>query len=51
MARIAEIVSCPVCRKTIVLPEGVRAGERISHCGRQFVLTYEFGAFAAEAPK
>ena len=41
-------VSCPVCEKVLVLPEGVRPGAKITHCRREFTLTYEFGSYALE---
>jgi hypothetical protein len=31
-----------------VLPEGARAGDRIACCGREYLLTFEYGAFALE---
>ena len=51
VAQIANTVSCPVCRKRIVLPEGVKARDRITCCGKEYVLTYEFGTFAGEEAK
>ncbi|MDR7586765.1 MAG: hypothetical protein QN158_14455 [Armatimonadota bacterium] len=50
MAAIAPHVSCPGCWRTIVLPEGAKAGDRVECCGRRYVLTFAYGAFALEAP-
>lgn len=47
-ATIAHRVSCPGCEETIVLPEGARAGTRVRCCGRDYRLTFEYGAFALE---
>ena len=41
-------VSCPVCDAVIILPEGIKAGDKISHCGREFTMTFEFGTYALE---
>lgn len=49
-AAIAPHVSCPGCWRTIVLPEGAKAGDRVECCGRRYVLTFAYGAFALEAP-
>ena len=48
-ATIAHRVSCPSCDQPIVLPEGSRRGDVIECCGRRWQLTFEYGAFAAEA--
>lgn len=45
---VAHKVSCPICEKEIILPEDAKAGDKMSCCGREFVLTYEFGAYALE---
>ena len=47
-ATLAYRVSCPDCDEVITLPEGARAGDTVSCCGRTYGLTFEFGAFAAE---
>lgn len=47
-ATIAHRVSCPGCEETIVLPEGARPGEHVTCCGRDYRLTFEYGAFALE---
>ena len=47
-ASLAYRVSCPECEKVITLPEHVKAGDGVSCCGRTYLLTFEFGAFAAE---
>lgn len=31
-------------------PEGAKAGDRVECCGRRYVLTFAYGAFALEAP-
>lgn len=38
--------SCPQCETLVRLPESVRAGETIAHCGTTFVVTYAYGAYA-----
>lgn len=45
---MAHAVSCPNCDRTIVLPEGARAGDLVECCGQCYRLTFEYGAFAAE---
>jgi formylmethanofuran dehydrogenase subunit E len=47
-ATIAHRVSCPSCGEVITLPEHVKAGDKVSCCGRTYRLTFEYGAFAAE---
>lgn len=49
IARVAHWVSCPACDRTRVLPESAAAGDTIECCGRRYRLTFEYGAFAAEA--
>lgn len=41
-------VSCPNCDQVIELPDDAKAGDTIDCCGKQFRLSYEWGAFAAE---
>jgi DNA-directed RNA polymerase subunit RPC12/RpoP len=48
VATLAHRVSCPKCRTQVTLPEGAEAGDVIECCGRQYRLTFEYGAFAAE---
>jgi len=48
-AMLAHRVSCPSCDEMLTLPEGVRAGDTVECCGRRYRLTFEYGAFAAEA--
>lgn len=47
-ATLAHRVSCPDCDEVLTLPENAAAGDTVSCCGRTYMLTYEFGAFAAE---
>jgi ribosomal protein S27AE len=47
-ATLAHRVSCPGCGRTIVLADAAKAGDRVECCGRQYVLTFEYGAFALE---
>jgi hypothetical protein len=47
-ATLAHRVSCPECGEPITLPEGARAGDAITCCGRRYRLSLAFGAFAAE---
>jgi hypothetical protein len=42
-------VSCPACNETLTLPESAKAGDAVECCGRRYRLTFEYGAFAAEA--
>ena len=49
-ATLAYRVSCPHCDDVVTLPEDVKAGDTIDCCGRQYRLTFEYGAFAAEEP-
>ncbi len=46
--RVAPTASCPHCDRVVVLPDRVRAGERLQSCGRQYRLTFEYGAWALE---
>jgi hypothetical protein len=48
-ATLAYRVSCPDCERTITLPEEVKAGDVIECCGQRYRLTFEYGAYAAEA--
>ena len=40
--------SCPACHAMLRLPDGVQAGATVHHCGRIFVVTYAYGAYAME---
>jgi uncharacterized paraquat-inducible protein A len=48
IARLAHRVSCPGCDALVTLPEEAKPGDVITCCGRDYALTFEFGAFAAE---
>jgi len=48
-ATLAYRVSCPDCDAVLTLPEDVNAGDLIECCGRRYRLTFEYGAYAAEA--
>ncbi len=48
-ATLAYRVSCPDCERTMRLPEDVKAGDVIECSGRRYRLTFEYGAYAAEA--
>ena len=48
-ATLAHRVSCPDCDAMLTLPEDVKAGDLIECCGRRYRLTFEYGAYAAEA--
>ncbi len=39
-------VSCPACERIMEVPEGTGPGDTLRCCGKEYVLTYEFGAFA-----
>jgi hypothetical protein len=47
-ATLAHRVSCPGCDELLTLPEDARAGDLVTCCGRDYRLTFEYGAFAAE---
>ncbi len=47
-AALAHRVSCPNCGKLLTLPEDAKPGDLINCCGRDYRLTFEYGAFAAE---
>lgn len=49
VATLAHRVSCPDCEGLLTLPEGAKAGDLIECCGRGYRLTFEYGAFAAQA--
>jgi Zn finger protein HypA/HybF involved in hydrogenase expression len=49
VATLAHRVSCPDCEGLLTLPDGTQAGDLIECCGRGYRLTFEYGAFAAEA--
>jgi DNA-directed RNA polymerase subunit RPC12/RpoP len=49
-AALAYLVSCPNCEEIVTLQEDAKAGDEIECCGRRYRLTFEYGAFAAEAP-
>jgi hypothetical protein len=49
VATLAHRVSCPECDELVTLPDDARAGNEIECCGRRYRLTFEYGAFAAEA--
>jgi hypothetical protein len=48
-ATLAHRVSCPACDEIITLPDGVKPGGTVRCCGQTYRLTFEYGAFAAEA--
>jgi hypothetical protein len=48
-ATLAYRVSFPDCDHVIALPDNAKAGDTVTCCGRTYTLTFEFGAFAAEA--
>ncbi len=41
-------VSCPSCDRVMEVPEGLGPGDSLKCCGKEFTLTYEFGAYALE---
>ncbi len=49
-ATLAHQVSCPSCDELVTLPEDARPGDLVTCCGRDYRLTFEYGAFAAEEP-
>ena len=46
---LAYRVSCPDCEQSTILPEDAQAEDTVQCCGRTYRLTFEYGAFAAEA--
>ena len=42
-------IAGPACDEIITLPEDVKPGDTVRCCGQTYRLTFEFGAFAAEA--
>ena len=48
-ATLAYRVSCPDCDAIVTLPEDAKRGDTVRCCGRAYRLTFEYGAFAAEA--
>ncbi len=49
IATIAHRVSCPDCDRIITVPPDAKAGDTVECCGREYRLTFEYGAFALEA--
>jgi hypothetical protein len=49
VATLAHQVSCPACNELVPLAPEAKAGDTIECCGRRYRLTFEYGAFAAEA--
>jgi hypothetical protein len=47
-ATLAYRVSCPRCEEVLTLPDDAKAGDTVDCCGRQYRLSFEYGAFAAE---
>lgn len=47
-ATIAHRVSCPDCDQMLTLPDDAKPGDLVNCCGRDYRLTFEYGAFAAE---
>lgn len=41
-------VSCPSCDRLMEVPDGLGAGDTLECCGKEYTLTYEFGAYALE---
>lgn len=44
-------VSCPSCERICEVPDGLGPGDTMRCCGKEYVLSYEFGAFAMTAPR
>jgi len=44
----AHRVSCPNCDELLTLPEDAKPGDLVNCCGRDYRLTFDYGAFAAE---
>ena len=39
-------VSCPSCECVAEVPKGLEPGNTMTCCGKDYILTYEFGSFA-----
>ncbi len=39
-------VSCPSCECVTEVPDGLESGDTMTCCGKDYILTYEFGSFA-----
>ena len=48
VASLVHRVSCPRCDALLTLGEDARPGNLVNCCGRDYRLTFEHGAFAAE---
>ncbi len=48
-ATLADQVSCPSCYQLLTLPAGARVGDTVECCGQRYRLTFDYGAFTAEA--
>jgi hypothetical protein len=47
-ATLVHRVSCPNCDALVTLPEDAKPGDPVNCCGRDYRLTFKYGAFAAE---
>lgn len=41
-------VSCPSCDRVIEIPESLGPADSLMCCGEEFIISYEFGAYALE---
>ena len=48
MATQVYVISCPDCPELIELPAGAQAGDTYQCCGRDYILTFEYGSYALE---
>ncbi|GAX91649.1 sulfonate ABC transporter [Effusibacillus lacus] len=46
--KIIKKASCPICDQEVELPDDVQPGNKINCCGKEFIVTYEWGSYALE---
>jgi len=47
--RVVPEASCPQCDAVVQLSDTVQPGDIVSHCDRDFVVTYDYGSYALES--
>lgn len=48
MATVVKKASCPLCGEEVVLPDDIRPGAVIEHCGQRQKVTFEYGSYALD---
>lgn len=46
--RVVRKASCALCGEEVLLPDAVKPGDIIEHCGRRQMVSLEYGAYALE---